>query len=62
MNTRSQPIVNLIADIGGTNIRLALADASNDEKFTEMKTYQCAEFYSLAEVITLYLDNKKRLL
>ncbi|MDP7592152.1 MAG: glucokinase [Litorilituus sp.] len=58
MNTVDKTIINLIADIGGTNIRLAQADQQSDAKFTNIETYQCAEFDSLADVISLYIDNK----
>jgi len=58
MNTKDKKIVNLIADIGGTNIRLAQANAQSDTKFTDMETYQCAKFSSLSEVIALYIENK----
>jgi glucokinase len=57
MNTKDKTIVNLIADIGGTNIRLAQANAQSDTKFTDMETYQCAKFSSLTEVIALYIEN-----
>jgi glucokinase len=59
MNTKDKKTVNLIADIGGTNIRLAQADAQSDTKFTDIETYRCAEFDSLADVISLYIDNKQ---
>jgi len=59
MNTAVTKPIKLIADIGGTNIRLALADEQSETKFTDIETYQCAEFGSLAEVIALYLDKKQ---
>ncbi|MBL4942139.1 MAG: glucokinase [Colwellia sp.] len=59
MNTAVTNTIKLIADIGGTNIRLALADEQSEMKFTDIETYQCAEFGSLAEVISLYLDKKQ---
>ncbi|MCW8834214.1 MAG: glucokinase, partial [Colwellia sp.] len=59
MNTADKNIINLIADIGGTNIRLAQADEQSETKFTNIETYQCAEFDSLADVISLYIDNKQ---
>lgn len=59
MNTAVTKPIKLIADIGGTNIRLALADEQSETKFTDIETYQCAEFGSLAEVIALYLDHKQ---
>jgi glucokinase len=69
MNTRSQPIninnsiINLIADIGGTNIRIALATADSNSKnkinITEIETYQCKAFNSLAEVLSHYIESKQ---
>jgi glucokinase len=58
MKTKNKKIVNLIADIGGTNIRLAQANAQTDTNFTDMETYQCANFSSLTEVLALYIENK----
>jgi len=59
MNTAEKNIINLIADIGGTNIRIAQADEQSETKFTDIETYQCAEFDSLADVISQYIDNKQ---
>jgi glucokinase len=59
MNTLATKTINLIADIGGTNIRLALADETNVAKYKEIETYQCAEFDSLADVIALYINKKQ---
>ncbi len=58
MNTATSSI-NLIADIGGTNIRLAIADKSCDENYRDIQTYQCADYASLAEVIALYIDSNQ---
>lgn len=58
MSSKDNKIVNLIADIGGTNIRLAQADAQCDAKFTDIETYRCANFSSLIEVIALYIESK----
>ena len=46
----------LIADIGGTNARFALAD---DEKpgFSQEQTLQCADFPSVEDAISQYLEN-----
>ncbi len=49
-------MVNLIADIGGTNIRLAQATANlgtntRDIEICDIETYQCKEFSSLADVV-----------
>jgi len=59
MSTEKTSEINLIADIGGTNIRLALADAQSETNFSELATYQCQEFASLTEVITLYIAEKQ---
>jgi glucokinase len=46
--------INLVADIGGTNIRFALV---NDDGTTcDIQTYTCGEYNSLADVIRVYLD------
>lgn len=58
MNTKDNKIVNLIADIGGTNIRIAQANALSDAKYTDIETYQCAKFSSLADVLSLYIESK----
>lgn len=49
-------VVNLVADIGGTNIRLAITENNN---ITEIVSYQCANFGSLLDVIRQYLEEKK---
>ena len=49
----SKSPINLVADIGGTNIRLGLVN--NDGSTGEIKTYQCDRFNSLADVICEYL-------
>jgi len=56
-------IVNLIADIGGTNIRIAQAiscEVSNDKdiEISNIETYQCQQFSSLAEVLAHYIEGK----
>jgi len=48
-------VVNLVADIGGTNIRLALTENNN---VTQISTYQCAKFPTLIEVIRQYLTEQ----
>jgi glucokinase len=65
--------INLIADIGGTNIRLAQATAISDNsdnsditnnsdtdgiEITDIETYQCKKFASLAEVVAHYIEIK----
>ena len=48
--------INLVADIGGTNIRLAITD---DNKLSSIITYECAEFPSLIDVIRQYIHEQK---
>ncbi|KGJ87043.1 glucokinase [Colwellia psychrerythraea] len=57
-------LVSLIADIGGTNIRLAQATAkfgtkTRDIDIHAIETYQCKEFPSLADVIAHYIAAKE---
>lgn len=59
MNTDKTKSINLIADIGGTNIRLALAETKSEGNFIELATYQCQNFASLAEVISRYIKEKQ---
>jgi glucokinase len=55
-------VINLIADIGGTNIRLAQATNAtantSSTNICDIETYQCKEFSSLAEVVAHYIDVK----
>jgi glucokinase len=55
----AKSIINLIADIGGTNIRIAQANEQNGCFFCEIKTYRCADFSSLVDVLSLYIHQKK---
>jgi glucokinase len=45
----------LVADIGGTNARLAIASGS-DFSLTQEHTFQCAEFDSLADIVRAWQD------
>jgi len=48
-------VINLVADIGGTNIRLGIANSiSNVEHLT---VFQCAKYDGLADVVRHYLDS-----
>lgn len=58
MNNSQPNTINLIADIGGTNIRIALADATAEQKFTHIETYRCADFSGLREILALYINNQ----
>jgi glucokinase len=49
----SSSTINLVADIGGTNIRFGLVN--NDGTTGDIKTYQCDKYNSLADVICEYL-------
>jgi len=44
--------INVVADIGGTNIRLAIVD--KNKKLTHIESYQCRDFDSLAAVLQHY--------
>jgi glucokinase len=46
-------IINLVADIGGTNIRIGTFE--NESSVTALKVYQCGNYQSLYEVINTYL-------
>jgi len=59
MNTLATNTIDLIADIGGTNLRLAIADKSCKKNYKEIETYRCADFSGLADVLALYIDHKK---
>ena len=58
MNANNKKVVNLIADIGGTNIRIAQANTQSDSKYNDIETYQCANYSSLADVIAQYIKSK----
>lgn len=48
--------INLVADIGGTNIRLGIADDTGD--INALTVFQCREYPSLADVLRKYIaDN-----
>ncbi len=62
-STKEHNDINLIADIGGTNIRLAQATSQLDKgtrdiDIHDIETYQCKEFASLADVVAHYIDVK----
>jgi len=58
MTFDTQSVVNLIADIGGTNIRIAQASNDTENYISHIETYQCAKFDSLADVLALYIENQ----
>jgi len=55
-NLQKAKVVNLVADIGGTNIRLAITENNN---ITDIVSYQCANFPGLIDVIRHYLEEKQ---
>ncbi|KGJ93134.1 glucokinase [Colwellia psychrerythraea] len=59
MNSQDTQVINLVADIGGTNIRLAITDKNNN--INQIETYQCQNFPHLTNVIHHYLKEKSLL-
>ena len=57
MSSTSGECINLVADIGGTNIRLAIASENNC--LMEIQSYQCAKFSCLFQVINQYMTEKQ---
>jgi glucokinase len=51
----SESTINLVADIGGTNIRFGLVN--DDGTTSDINTYQCDKYDSLADVIGVYLSS-----
>lgn len=49
-------VVDLIADVGGTNIRLA---AIHNQQITHLECFKCAEFDSLESVVAHYVELHK---
>jgi glucokinase len=47
--------INLVADIGGTNIRLAITENNN---ITAIRTYECANYPKLSDVILQYIQQQ----
>ena len=47
--------INLVADIGGTNIRLGIADATGELR--ALTVYQCRDFDGLAAVLSKYIND-----
>jgi glucokinase len=54
-----KPVVYLVADIGGTNIRIAQTNRNN--ALTDMMTYRCEQFSSLFDVLYQYLKQAELL-
>lgn len=57
MSSASGECINLVADIGGTNIRLAITSANN--RLTDIQTYRCEKFSGLLQVIDQYMTEKQ---
>ena len=50
--------LRLVADVGGTNVRLALYDEERSE-LKDLQTRTCAEYPNFSDAIESYLDNVK---
>lgn len=50
----SNDVINIVADIGGTNLRIAIIDELGN--IQNLKTYQCSEYPCLRNVIDDYLQ------
>jgi len=51
---KTEQVVYLVADVGGTNIRIA--QTSNTNELSDIKTYRCKHFISLLEVLGKYIN------
>ena len=49
--------IRLVADIGGTNIRIA--QATKDNQLSHVNTYKCADFAELSDVLKLYIAEQE---
>ena len=56
MANQLKQIINLVADIGGTNIRLAIVD--DKKQLTEIECYECRDHASLEAILQLYINVK----
>jgi glucokinase len=54
-NLNKSDAINLVADIGGTNIRLAITE---NNQLSAISTYECAKFPSLIDVIRQYINEQ----
>lgn len=50
----TQSVINLVADIGGTNIRIGIFN--QDESVHSLKVFQCGKYESLSAVLQTYID------
>ncbi len=49
--------IRLVADIGGTNIRIA--QAMNDNQLTHIEVFKCGNFAELADVLKVYISQQQ---
>ncbi len=57
MNRPVQSNLRLVGDVGGTNVRFALADTSGPTpRVTDAESYRCADFAGLEQAVEHYLD------
>ena len=49
--------IRLVADIGGTNIRIS--QATKDNQLSHISTYKCADFAELSDVLKLYITEQE---
>ncbi len=56
---QNESINYIIADIGGTNIRIAQVARDGEHFYRDIATYKCAEHTGLAEVLKLYIEQKQ---
>jgi len=47
-------VINLVADIGGTNLRIGISDP--DGTVSALSVYQCSDYDGLAEIVTDYIS------
>ncbi|REL26993.1 glucokinase [Thalassotalea euphylliae] len=50
-------LVNIVADIGGTNLRIGIAQ--QDGSYHALTVYQCAKYASLAQVISDFIEKEQ---
>ena len=50
-------LINLVADIGGTNIRLALIGQSGE--LSQLAKFECGKFNSLESILSHYIEQQK---
>ncbi|NMP32312.1 glucokinase [Thalassotalea sp. M1531] len=53
----SENCVNIVADIGGTNLRIGIANQDGSTK--SLTVYQCADYAGLAEVVSDFIEKEQ---